>query len=506
VIPGDKFVAGQLVRLSLERGDPQSALEHALECGAERWWCNALRGHVLHMIGREDWADSVWTSTLYAMPLAERCLWLDPTDVIASDSLRRVVSGMDCDSRVRFAERLWWLSDPLYVTVGNERRSEHLSRQVALLLDAFSRQRLDSTYVDMLLRGLRQTESESQLVAGGDFSALFRNDPPDITVSRVFAPAPLGYEEVVRRLGVPGYFHLTRPDPGFVPQMVAMLPRPRFAFVPSAEVLADHTRARASGWSLQNERPFEFWSVGRRFEALDFQAATFRRGDSARIVVATDLSPHPELARGGATAALILRRDYADAGVQLQRRLRGNLYVEAVDLRGGRTLVSVEVLSRDGSVAGRARFGAGRDVTTRQRVAISDVMLIEARSRLPASLDEAESLILGSDRLNRRSGVGLFWELYGLAAGEVCQLHVELVSEVAGVLPRLARTLRGRPLADRLSASFALPQASGAAIEPGSVHLDLAALVPGRYTMTVQIDVVGHAPLRHTRAVEVLDR
>jgi hypothetical protein len=456
------------------------------------------------MLGLERLADSVWTNALYRIPLEERCLWLDPTDAIRSDSLRAVVAAMPCDARVSFSERLWWLSDPLYLTAGNERRSEHLSRQVALLLDAYSEQRLDSSYVDMISRGLRQTQAEEQLLGGNDLASLFRHSPADITLSRVFAPAPHGYQELVRRLGVPGYFHITRPEPGTTPQLVALLPGPRFSFVPSAAALLNHTASQPTDWRVIDDDHYEFLALpDREFMELDYQVAMFRRGDSARIVVASDLAQHPQLWKGGALAALIARRDYAEAGVVLQKRLRGDIYVEFASLPAGRTFVSMEVLSRDSSLAGRVRFGAGPPPMPEQRVTMSDALLFAPRARLPTDLEEAGVLALGNAFLERGGRAGIYWEVYGLVAGEQPTVTISMTMESPGIFRSLGRAITGRPAVDRLSVEWDEAPSDGGAVGVRATNLDLAALATGVYTLSLQVQVAGQQTLSTSRLVEI---
>jgi hypothetical protein len=507
VIPADQWIAGQLVRLNLDRGDPQAALDEALDCTSDAWWCNALLGHVFHMIGIEARADSIWTATLYRMPLEERCRWLDPTDVISSDSLRRAVAGMDCATKTEFAERLWWLSDPLYLTPGNERRSEHLSRQVALLLDAFSKQRLDSTRVDMIVRGLRHIQMADDLVNGRPATTLLARDLPDITRSRVFAPSPLGYEELVRRLGVPGFFQSTRPEVGTAPQLVALFPTPRYAFIPAPDALLEPTRASPEDWWTTGNEQYEFHATGDRvFVDIDHQIAFFRRGDSAVVIAAADVENYPRLTRGGATAALIVRRDYTDAALVWKRQLRTDLYIQRADIPDGRSFISMEILSKDNKWAGRVRFGAGPPVLPGQRVSMSDIMFVESRPRPPLDLSDAEPLVLGTLRIKQGTTIGVFWEMYGLASGDSARYSIAVLREQPGLLGRVGRAIVGRPDDREPFVQGELPARSGSFIDSHAINLDLKNLGVGRYTLSVSVRVDGQRTVESLKPFEIVPR
>lgn len=89
IIPGDNWISGELVRIALERGTADRAMDEAERCRAEAWWCSMLRGHVMHSGG--DWlsADSTFSVALAQMPYQQRCIWLDPTSVVREGAFRR---------------------------------------------------------------------------------------------------------------------------------------------------------------------------------------------------------------------------------------------------------------------------------------------------------------------------------------------------------------------------------------------------------------------------------
>jgi hypothetical protein len=133
-------------------------------------------------------------------------------------------------------------------------------------------------------------------------------------------------------------------------------------------------------------------------------------------------------------------------------------------------------------------------------------MLIEPRMSLPADLDEATPLILGSNVLERRRGAGIYWEMYGLANGEVPEIVVSVTRDRSGVLARVSRAITRRPLTDEMTIKYDDRGGSGLFIESRAVDLDLAALTPGRYTLSLLVRADGQQPVQTSRTVEIVER
>ena len=128
-LPGDARIAGQRVRFALDAGDVSGAASAAASCSGEPVRCGLLRGFVRYRAGDVRMADSIFTSIAQAMRDDERCAWNDVRMLLDADT-RRAYTGMSCEARADFEARLWWLSDPLYLEPGNERRAEHVARKV----------------------------------------------------------------------------------------------------------------------------------------------------------------------------------------------------------------------------------------------------------------------------------------------------------------------------------------------------------------------------------------
>src|SRR5690606_25293613 len=142
------WVAGQLVNLLLKNGQLDQAQDAAERCEASLWWCQALRGYVQHRRVPGD-GEAELDSALTNVPAdlvawreaapdrrdpGLRCAWTDISMLLAGP-LRSEYERLTCAERSEFEARFWWLADPTWSEEGNERRAEHLSRNVQLRLD-----------------------------------------------------------------------------------------------------------------------------------------------------------------------------------------------------------------------------------------------------------------------------------------------------------------------------------------------------------------------------------
>src|SRR5215207_2112904 len=96
VVPGDRWINGELVRMHLEHGFVGKAEDDLKKCKDATGWCDMLGAHVMHTSGNWRPADSAWTVALARMPESFRCAWLDPTPVIEDRKLREQLTTMSC--------------------------------------------------------------------------------------------------------------------------------------------------------------------------------------------------------------------------------------------------------------------------------------------------------------------------------------------------------------------------------------------------------------------------
>ncbi len=488
-IPKDQFLHAELVRVPLERANYIAAFDNLKTCGLDDWWCDAVRAYVMHVAGSQARADSLWDKVVQVMPPIERCAWLDPRWISDDDGFIKQFRTLSCSERERIANRVWWLSDPLYSVQGNERRSEHLSRSVDLLLRLGYKTKIGMTTA-MVLRSKAPPN---------DSSVLFKLLP---RTQLKFAPWKLaerwGYDELVMRAGPPHFF---APGDGVT---IAQYPFPRESFVPSGQIFIDHLQARADDWNLHDPFAFEFMNGYRApIRELGYQVAYFRRGDSARVVAATDIRGDTLLIPLKPEPQIFLQRDF-DQPANRARGSGGPVYRWAFPATRDSTLASIELVATNGTAA-RARFATGPQPMPEQRVTLSDVLLTLPSTLLPRDLSEAEPIALSGVTIVDSANVGVFWEMYGTNSSDSISFEL-LVSRVrGGGIGRLLRgILGGAP--DSVLNSWSEPARAREAIEPRAINLSLAVLRPAKYVLSLAIDVPGQARVITRREIEIVSR
>ena len=133
-IPGDLWIIGQRVYYLTDVNAHLSAADLARHCGGRaHWWCAALIGYVHHSRGLWTLADEVFALALDEMPADTAALWRSPEALLEESALEVYDRAADKQS---LDERLWLLSDPLYLVEGNDRKTEQFARQVLIRLGA----------------------------------------------------------------------------------------------------------------------------------------------------------------------------------------------------------------------------------------------------------------------------------------------------------------------------------------------------------------------------------
>jgi hypothetical protein len=446
-LPGDDWIVGQRIRYLVESRDT-AAIGIARSCRATKWWCEALLGLALHVTGNFAGADSVFSVALDDMPSLTRCYWGNLSPLL-DDDIRGTYRKTSCAQREVVNARIWWIADPLYMTRGNERRTEHFSRvmQTALQKDAVN------TF------GSRWGGDLAELILRFGWAEKWTQEPSG-SMYPVAQPAVTGHERE------PGYhFFLTQRPPDSLAQIVDSL------------------------FDIYQFPPREHYSpiYARAFVKLDAQVARFRRGDSTRVVAAYDVSTDTIFGRRKFTAALIAMGDEATTPSRSEVAESAPKNVLTVMTPWKSQLIGVELLANDSAGAARWRSGFAEIPLGSGRITVSDLLFVDGSPSLPADLDDAIARAHGGTTFRRDTRVGLFWELYGTTpADSALPISLTITPIDEGMLRRAFRALRIAPKSSPLNIRW---QENGAAgvLSARSVLLDLSLVPAGKYAVKLEV-------------------
>ncbi|MFL5501009.1 MAG: hypothetical protein ACJ79Q_07230 [Gemmatimonadaceae bacterium] len=446
-LPGDDWIIGQRIRYLLEAHDT-SAVTVARACRASRWWCDALLGMTLHVRGDYAAADSAFGIALENMPTDTRCHWLNLRPLL-DDDIRGTYSKMSCAEREAADAQIWWVSDPLFMIPGNERRTEHFSRVLHTVLQ----QNSVNTY------GLSWGGDLAELILRFGWAEKWTQEPSH-SMYPESQPTITGHERE------PGYhFFLTQRPPD------------------SVALIAD------SVFDIYQFPPREQYSptYARGFENLDAQVARFRRGDSTRIVAAYNVKGDTIFGKTKFAAALVATGDTGavQSRTEVAESPLRNVLTVTTPLK--EQVVGVELLANDSSGAARWRSGFAEIPLDSGRISVSDLLFVDGAPALPADLAEAAERAHGGTKFNHNTKIGLFWELYGKTpADSSVPISLTITRVEESLLRRTFRALRIVPKPMPLNIRW---QENGAAgvLSARSIVLDLSAIPSGRYAVKLQV-------------------
>ena len=463
-IPGDGWIAGQLVRYLAEQGQLDSAVAWAKRCRAERWWCSALEGLARHLAMDYEGSDSSFSRALGAMPEKERCAWTDLRRVLGQG--QRLYRKLDCAARDSVADRIWWLAHPLYSRPGNDLRTEHYTRHtMALLL---------------------QRAASADLSSWGD-----------------------DRREMVVRFGWPTHysraFRPGRLDPSII---LGHEPAPSFWLFPMPALVEPWDDVTETRWKPEMELPPSRYAPAYAkafsfFERVQF--ARFNRGDSTLSLAVYDLTADTLFATRPAKVRLAVARDPRTSpvvGPPSPARTRGTLTVHS---EWRPAVLSLEAIALDSPLVGRRRAVAPPDPGGLPPL-ISDILLFHPIEALPQSLETALASALSAPVVPRGQRVGLYWEMYEEADSAEPQEFA-----VTAMKARKEEDIYpvGRP-------SCPFPSEPSVRVdwreEPGeaprgparSVSLDLRSLPKGRYVVSIRVSSLGRARGCSSRELQIV--
>jgi hypothetical protein len=464
VLPGDRWIAGQRVRYLVEDGRAQDAVRAAAECRAADSWCAALAGYAFHAAGDFLHADSAFTVALAAMPEVQRCRWTDISLLLEGDA-RKKYDRLRCAERGPFEARFWALSRPLYLLPANDLRTEHFARLTMAELIRTSQYPHEMPWGD---------DTNELLVRYGWETGWSRAQP---SVSSSMDVHVIGHE-----------------------------PTPAFDFVPAADALAKPDSAEASDWSLHDPLAQSRYAprYARSVSELPHQIAFFRRGDSAAVVAAFDVSRDTAFARDSIRAALALAPSAAPDSVTVAvDSVAERRDVLVAPARWAPLVVSVEARDSAARRVARARDIA-RPPSASGRVTISDLLLFDDPTKLPASLEEAAPRARGSLRVDRDTPVGVYWEVYGVSPeGEALAYTLTVTRDDTPWYRRAAEKLGVVDRRAPVRMQWDEPSARPDAAHSRALAVDFSTLPEGRYRVELTLEAAGLTMATTSRVVDV---
>jgi hypothetical protein len=460
-LPGDNWIVGQRVRYMIESHDT-ATVSVVRACRATKWWCDALLGLALHVSGDFAAADSAYSAALAEMPETTRCHWLNLAPLL-DDAARVPYKKLTCAERAAADARIWLVADPLYMTPGNERRTEHFSRVVHTAL-----------YVD--------SENTYGSKWGGDLAELLLRFGWAEKWTR--EPSPPMYSD--NKVSVSGHER----EPGF-------------HFFTTQTPPENPGAVNDSLFELVQFQPREQYApvYARAFVNLDVQVARFRRGDSTRVVAAYDVGSDTIFSRHKFAAAVVAVGSDDAAPSKSEVLESPTRSVLSVSTTWKSQIVGVELLAADSAGAARWRAGFTEIPVDSGRVSVSDLLFVDGGPSLPTDLEEAIPRAHGGTTFRRSEQLGLFWELYGQApADSAIPISLTITPVNEGFLRRTFRVLRIVPKVSPLSIRWRENGASGL-LSARSVVLDLSHVPAGKYA--VKLEVGNYPNASASRTIEV---
>lgn len=459
--PNDGWITGQLVRYLIEARRDSAAVSAANSCNGLDWWCHGLRGLALHEARASMSADSAFALALETMPAAERCRWTD-ISVLLTPPQRKRYGKLGCGRNEAVVARIWWLADPLHSIPGNQRQAEHYARHMM-------NQLLQSGPTGY---GTSWGSDLRELVVRYGWVRVWTR--PNATATDPFSSSQSGHEAT-----------------------------PTNHFFPEVSRLDSLTSIGDSGWSVRSRPSPERYSFGLapKFSQLDPQIALFRRGDSALVVAAYNISRDTTWADTAVSAALSLSRDPSTPPQIIGPHPHNGWSSGFFD--GTPHLLSLELFN---FTSGRAAFH--REVVSLPKVglneiSVSDLLLFDPSS---AEGDDPNHLFpkaLGSLSVSREEKVGLYWEMYGLArADSALPVSLTLTRTGEGALTRIARSMglgsASTPMTIRWRET-----PSGVPVITRSVSLDVSRIPRGRYVLRMEVRPAGRASVSTSRVIQL---
>ncbi len=479
LLPGDFDTAAPLVRYLIEDRRAEEAIPAArlyAAVSADSVRGPLLEGFALHAAARTEDALAAFEAALARMPEAERERY-DRLDWILERDDRKLYSDLDAAGRRRFEQRFWQLSDPLYLTPGNEARAEHLARHVwsRILEDApvvYGMQSWGSDLDQLTVRfGMPVARTRIPGRPGADESIVDHFDPNQLaytpeSVSDGVPPTPLPGQpwELDRKRTRAGYQARIATAVHYLPHQVSRFPGPDGTRVRFDAAFADSL--------FDGDNPVEtgFWLFDSLGSELDHRIRRIPAGaDTVRFSFEADPGP-------------------------------------------GVWVYSLEALDSADAVAGRARYSLDID-SLRSGPELSDPVILRPfrGAPRPATRYDPAFRPVADLTFALRDTIGVWVEAAGLTPGNEATLRLSLQPASRGNLPSRLLGWIGRRVGLASPREPVFVEWTAVAGEDGGIRfafeLPPQEIDAGNHVLTARLTEAGHDDaVESRRIIRYVDR
>jgi hypothetical protein len=452
-------------------------------------------GFVLHRSGRVPEALAAFSAALAAMDPETSESWKNPEPLLDYPERKWLRAPGDL-SPAEALDRFWTLADPLFLTPGNERLTEHYARLFGSYL-------YEGTTVTL---GLPWGSALERLLLRYGFVAGWERARPQM--------GELSSGRVVE------HHH---------PESRGLLPPLSVLEAPSA--------LPPNAWEPEDKRPQSASAPVRAPLVVGARAQTaeLRRGNDLLILAAygppTDTllrkrRPGPSEFKGIGEEPPSPPRPplYEPSSESLTKDTLAGLFLLPVEEPGpprsiqstggegvlelsappGNYLLSLEMWSPSGRWAARFRHGVRAGGSSIGQTHLSDIILLRREGTPPERLDEAIPRMLPSTDLRIGDSLTLAWEVYGLGdRREPLTFRLSVVAEEGGLIRRALNRIGLFRKDPTLSLFWTEGGWDGDGPLFRALDVDLGPLEPGRYTLNLELEAHSHSKVLSHRRIRV---
>ncbi len=274
-------------------------------------------------------------------------------------------------------------------------------------------------------------------------------------------------------------------------------------------MLNDPSLSDSTNWALQLPPVIGRYAppYAKTLTMLVHQKAMFKRGDSAYVVLAYDVSGSKQVAGAKIDAALVVTPSTAPHGFMTYQHDAPEVGLLTTMAPWGPLLMSAEVMAPSRAAVVRARYGVTPPFAVGTRVTLSDLLFYKPYGTFPATAEEAAPHALTTEHVMANQKLGVYWESYGTdPSGEKMKVSLTVVREVgeSSFLRRQAKALNLVREATPVSVTVQDLSARGSTTSPRAIELDISTLKKGSYIVQLEIDVAGQYVVRTDHRIEIV--